>query len=194
MLFILSAWIILRNFVLINTEAKCIYKSHYSNELPAILVLTSWKVSKHCRKPHYRNVVVDTFRQKHLKCWLACASPADLRPLKKGRWVSWLFKWLQRISNNSKLLWLELCLVIWSCEATKRSMFAKLIAIPFYFKVSILIKETQDFISKVFQKLLNPFDMTRPSMKMRCKKQQNLTEFIGKFSRKVSFSVRFNVQ
>ena len=45
MLFILSAWIILRNFVLINTEAKCIYKSHYINELPAILVLTSWKVN-----------------------------------------------------------------------------------------------------------------------------------------------------
>ena len=151
---------------------------------------------KHCRKPHYRNVVVDTFGQKHLKCWLACASPADLRPLKKRNWVSWL-KWSQTIPNY--FYWciespLELYLVIWSCEATKRSMFAKLIAIPFYFKVSILIKETQDFISKVFQKLLNPFDMTRPSMKMRCKKQQNLTEFIGKFSRKVSFSVRFNVQ
>ena len=72
-------------------------------------------------------------------------------------------------------------------------MFAKLIAKPFV-SGSQSSKEVQDFTFKVFQKLLNPFDMTRPSMKMRCKKQQNLTEFIGKFSRKVSFSVRFNVQ
>ena len=52
---------------------------HYGNGVPAIVVQLK---GKHCRKPHWRNGVVDTFRHKHpavkasaefkrkLACWL----------------------------------------------------------------------------------------------------------------------------
>ena len=62
---------------------------------------------------------------RKVKFWLACASPADLRPVKNRNWVSWL-RWSQVIINY--FYWrieshLELYLVIlgytWSFEVIK---------------------------------------------------------------------------
>ena len=51
-----------KSFLMTMTMPERIYNSHYSNGVPACLPLSVVQLKgKHCRKPHCRTGVVDTF-------------------------------------------------------------------------------------------------------------------------------------